>query len=442
MAKASLANGAELLRLEGIEAIKLIKAETDAPIMGLIKKVYPDSDLHITATMVEVEQLIEVGCDIISLDGTERYRPHGEQLGDLIKAIHDAGILALTDCDVLASAQYAVACGADVVNTTLAGYTEATPMTTGPDMKQVVEMSAALDIPVMAEGRFYEPAQAWAAMRVGASAVVVGGALNDPVKQTSRFSKAMVGYGKPVGAVDIGGTWLRFGLFSPDWKLIKLDRIPIPQTRTERLDWIEAKAKEAGVERIGISSGGVIDPQLAYITRAKDFIPEHEFTSFTISGCKVFAINDGLATAWGHACHPDYVGGRTASLALGTGVGSGFAEGDHLVCSEGGMPPEINDMQFDAQGTVEDAVGGLSYSNSNDPKAKDRAESAAKYAIGVMRTVWAPDNIVIGGGLGLSNWMREALKDEPGVTQSPFGEDAGIYGAAALALWPPRNIWP
>ena len=58
-----------------------------------------------------------------------------------------------------------------------------------------------------------------------------------------------------------------------------------------------------------------------------------------------------------------------------------------------------------------------------------------------MHSVYMPSTIFLSGGVGLSDWMLDAMKDEPGVVPSPFEHDAGLYGAAALALFPPRNIF-
>ena len=54
MAKASLQEGVKVLRLEGAENISLIRKETGAACIGLIKRRYEDSEVYITPTNAEV----------------------------------------------------------------------------------------------------------------------------------------------------------------------------------------------------------------------------------------------------------------------------------------------------------------------------------------------------------------------------------------------------
>ncbi|HLP00245.1 MAG TPA: hypothetical protein VK171_16730, partial [Fimbriimonas sp.] len=46
-----------------------------------------------------------------------------------------------------------------------------------------------------------------------------------------------------------------------------------------------------------------------------------------------------------------------------------------------------------------------------------------------------PDVIVVCGGVGLAPWMLPHLV-ELGCVASPYGAEAGLYGAAALAQYP------
>jgi len=111
------------LRLEGVEAIAAIRTATGLPCVGLLKRTYPDSEVFITPTMAEVEALIDLGCEVVAMDATER--PRGVALADLVARVHAAGRLAMADCDTPASVDQAVALGFDVIGTTLSGYTPA-----------------------------------------------------------------------------------------------------------------------------------------------------------------------------------------------------------------------------------------------------------------------------------------------------------------------------
>ncbi|MDI9738736.1 hypothetical protein, partial [Stutzerimonas stutzeri] len=53
----------------------------------IIKREYPDSEVFITATMKEVDELMTVSPAIIALDATDRARPGGESLATLVTRI-------------------------------------------------------------------------------------------------------------------------------------------------------------------------------------------------------------------------------------------------------------------------------------------------------------------------------------------------------------------
>ena len=81
---------------------------------------------------------------------------------------------------------------------------------------------------MIGEGRYSAPWQARAAMWIGADAVTLGGSLNDPVKQTILYSRALAKPDQNVGAVDLGGSWLRFAVFSPGLELLSLEKVTRP----------------------------------------------------------------------------------------------------------------------------------------------------------------------------------------------------------------------
>ena len=97
MALAAKQVGSVAIRCQSVPDIIEIKKVTGLPVIGLIKRNYDDSDIFITATKKEVQELIDCGCEIIALDATLRKRPHDEKLEDLVKMIKDAGRLSLAD---------------------------------------------------------------------------------------------------------------------------------------------------------------------------------------------------------------------------------------------------------------------------------------------------------------------------------------------------------
>ncbi len=438
LAEASLRQGCRIIRAEGAASMRLIKERTGAVMIGLIKREFEGSPVYITPTRAEVGEVIEAGADIVALDATLRRRPGMATFRDLADLVHKGGRLVMADCDSFESAERAIAEGADLIGTTLAGYTENRPATTGPDLDLLREL-ARLDAPLLAEGRYQEPWQARAALCAGADGVVIGGALNDPVKQTRRFMQATARPKHPVGAVDIGGTWIRFGILSPQGELLHTEREPLPETRKERLDWIEARMREHRLEKVGIGAGGVIDPRTATVTQAKGFIPDYIGTQFRWSDFEAVALNDGHAHAWGHACHPDFAGKRLVSLALGTGVGCGVVDRGQLLMSESGEPPHLNDLRLMGDKTIEEVLGGLALGKDSSAQCCEDAIKAAVTALDAARKMWHPRVIVVSGGVGLSDWMKQALGGEPDVYPSPYGEDAGLIGAGWLVLQPPEE---
>ena len=57
MAKAAKEGGADGIRCNYISDINSIKQEVDLPTIGIIKAVYPDSDVYITPTLKELKAL-------------------------------------------------------------------------------------------------------------------------------------------------------------------------------------------------------------------------------------------------------------------------------------------------------------------------------------------------------------------------------------------------
>lgn len=444
LARASLKEGVRILRLEGPDNIRTIREGTGAPTMGLFKRWYEGSEVYVTPTMAEVEALLATGCEMVALDCTDRPRPNGADLVRLIAAIKSAGRLVMADCDSVETVRHAMALGADFVSTTLAGYTEARTTTAGPDLAMVREAVGETDAPILAEGRFQYPWQVKAALRIGAAGVVIGGALNDPIKQTRWFVQGLVAKPGRYGAIDLGGTWLRVGVFDESWTLLHAERVPTPPTRHARMDWIRAKAREFGVQSLGVATGGVVWNGM--VVESKSWIPEHLGTVFQeeFTGLPTFALNDGLATAWGHANRPEYAGRRIATLSIGTGVGFGMVNEHRPIMGAFGAQPRLNDLRTSVGRTFEELLGGLQLTEHPSDEQKRLARLAFVEAVRTVAMTHFPERIVLCGGVGLGDWLdprveieRHTIQSAAPVDRSPFGHDAGLYGAAALALYPP-----
>ena len=95
MALAAKQGGAVGIRAQSKEDIIEIKKVVDLPVIGIVKRSYPDSDIYITATKKELDELFETGCEMIAMDATLRDRPNGEKLEDLVNYVHEHGVLAI-----------------------------------------------------------------------------------------------------------------------------------------------------------------------------------------------------------------------------------------------------------------------------------------------------------------------------------------------------------
>ena len=194
MARAAKEAGAKMIRTSSVRDIVAIKEETGLPVIGLIKREYPGYCGRITMTMHEVDECMEALSDIISIDCTFHERADGLTPPEFLKQVRQKypNIIIMADCATLPEAQAAFAAGADLVGSTMNGYTPDTVADNngGPNYHLVEEMARCLPCPVIAEGRVHTPEQVKRMLELGAWAVVVGGAITRPLEIATRFIKA------------------------------------------------------------------------------------------------------------------------------------------------------------------------------------------------------------------------------------------------------------
>lgn len=186
MAIAAREGGAVGIRANSPADVAAIRQAVDLPLIGLYKEELPGYPVYITPTLRHALAIAQAGADVIALDATLRPRP--EALDGLIAAIHaQTGLPVLADIATVDDALAAIEAGADMVSTTMSGYTEGSPAQPGPDLALVAALVGRVQVPVLAEGRYHTPEQAAAALEAGATAVVVGGAITRPQEITRRF---------------------------------------------------------------------------------------------------------------------------------------------------------------------------------------------------------------------------------------------------------------
>ena len=193
MAKAAVQSGAAGIRANGVRDISQIKKVVNVPIIGIIKRTYPNTEAYITPSIDEVDQLVEIGCEIIAVDGTKNTREGLLTAVEYIKLIKKKypNQLFMADISNLEEAINAFKAGADLVGTTLNGYVKGSVIKEEPDYELVKKISKTCKIPVIAEGRIHYPYQAKKMFEEGAYSIVVGGAITRPQEITKRFVEAI-----------------------------------------------------------------------------------------------------------------------------------------------------------------------------------------------------------------------------------------------------------
>ena len=195
MAVAAKEGGAAGIRANTREDIAEIRKQVDLPVIGIVKRDYPDSSVFITPTMKEVEELVETGTEIIAVDATCRVRPEGKTLDEFyreVRAVWPEQLL-MADCSTLEEALHADELGFDFIGTTLVGYTEESRelRIEDNDFELIREILSRVSHRVIAEGNIDTPEKVRRVMDLGVYSVVVGSAITRPQLITRTFVKAL-----------------------------------------------------------------------------------------------------------------------------------------------------------------------------------------------------------------------------------------------------------
>ncbi|MDB5070149.1 MAG: nanE [Candidatus Eremiobacteraeota bacterium] len=189
LSRVAVANGAAGIRAEGLARLGAVRRAVDVPLIGLIKRAYAGFEPYITASDREIAEAAAASADVIAFDATQRPRPDGRDIAAVVGAIHARGALAMADCATEDDVHRAAAAGADIVASTLCGYTGATRGTPLPAL-DLVRACAASGAFAICEGGIASPADVSAAFEAGAHAVVVGTAITNVDVLVRRFAAA------------------------------------------------------------------------------------------------------------------------------------------------------------------------------------------------------------------------------------------------------------
>ncbi|RJX38674.1 N-acetylmannosamine-6-phosphate 2-epimerase [Paenibacillus pinisoli] len=194
LALAAKEGGAAGIRANSKADIEAIKREVELPVIGIVKRNYEDSEVFITATAKEIDELLESGCEMIAMDATLRERPGKELLAELVAYSRERNpkVQLMADISTVEEAKAAEALGFDCVSTTLHGYTPYTSQSKlyHNDFAFLKAVLKAVRVPVIAEGNVMTPDMYRRCLELGASSVVVGGAITRPKEITARFVEA------------------------------------------------------------------------------------------------------------------------------------------------------------------------------------------------------------------------------------------------------------
>ena len=189
LAQCAERGGAAAIRADGPEDIRSIREAVSLPIVG-IYKVPRGGRFFITPTMEHARAVVAAGADVVAVEATLENRPDQEDLESLIRRIREElSVPVVADISTFEEAIRAWKSGAELVATTLSGYTRDSPEREEPDL-DLVRKLAETNFPVVAEGHVHTPEQVRELFNAGAHSVVVGTAITDPVTITSWFARA------------------------------------------------------------------------------------------------------------------------------------------------------------------------------------------------------------------------------------------------------------
>lgn len=197
MAKAAIWGGACALRIEGIDNVKNIKEKFEIPVIGLVKIYRNDTEVFMTPSMKEVDELVNAKADIIAIDGTDRLID-GHKAFEIIPEIKRKypNVLILADIRDENDAAIVKEMGVDFAAPTFYRFKKDAKSTDLPDWEMFSKMCNICKDKcyVLMEGKIWTADDAIKALYYGALAVVVGSAITRPHLITRRFYDHINGF--------------------------------------------------------------------------------------------------------------------------------------------------------------------------------------------------------------------------------------------------------
>ena len=196
LAQCAERGGAGAVRVDGPDDVAAARRSVTIPIVG-IYKIRGPSPVYITPTFEAGRAVAQAGAEIVAVQATQDRASTPDRLEEVIARLHgECRVLVMADVSTLQEGVDAADAGADLVATTMSGYTAHSLKMEGPDLDLVSALARRISIPIVAEGRIRTPEEAAGAIRAGAWAVVVGRAITMPEAITEGFARA-IGEARP-----------------------------------------------------------------------------------------------------------------------------------------------------------------------------------------------------------------------------------------------------
>lgn len=291
---------------------------------------------------------------------------------------------------------------------------------------------------------------------------------------------------KVVAALDIGGTKLSAALVNSEGSILAKRNVPVARGGPDALvhQVVELLA-ECGATEAGVAACGVIVPGIYFAAGGNVWAPNlwgHQEVPFVKQleaalQIPVHVDSDRAGYVWGEQWMGIARGMKdVVFLAVGTGIGAGIISGGRLLRGAGdiagavgwsALNPQYRDIyrevgcwEAEASGPAlarrigaDSAEQVIEAARQGDAAAREAVAETARYlGMGVANLVSLlnPEMIVLGGGLmqahdlflepirnAVKQWAQPISAQQVRIEVTQLGENAGLLGAARLALKEP-----
>ncbi len=272
-----------------------------------------------------------------------------------------------------------------------------------------------------------------------------------------------MGDGRPVLAIDLGGTKTLLGLVSGG-VCEQVRRVPTPAAGGPAA-WLAALAEAAEAWRGGYVSAAIavtgrvadgrwwtLNPDVLPIPPGFPLVDELRHRL----GVPARALNDAQAAAWGEYRFGAGQGRDLVFVTVSTGIGAGIVLGGRLMTGHRGLAGHLGQFRADAVDApwLEHLASGSALAREGDvarlfseaadgsaraEQALDRAAGRIAAALASVQALLDPDCMVIGGGVGLAAGFLARLRAKlaglpdllrPDLREAALGARAGLLGVA------------